>query len=39
LISETYGFTEQQLDEMRPYLIRFISEVRAGTISLEEEIS
>jgi hypothetical protein len=34
-----YKMTEQAIKEMRVYLMRFISEVRAGTISLEEEVS
>jgi hypothetical protein len=38
-LSDNYRMTEEALKEMRPYLIRFISEVRAGTISLEEDVS
>ena len=34
-----YKMTEQAIKEMRIYLIRFVSEVRAGTISLEEDVS
>jgi hypothetical protein len=34
---DNYGFSTEQVENMRRYLKRFISEVRAGTISLEEE--
>jgi hypothetical protein len=36
---DNYGFSTEQVENMRRYLKRFISEVRAGRISLEEEIS
>ena len=34
-----YKMTEQAIKEMRIHLRRFVSEVRAGTISLEEKAS
>jgi hypothetical protein len=38
-LRDDYQLTKEQIENMRLYLARFISEVRAGTISLEEGIS